>query len=171
LTDLELSPAADVGLIAALRNKDPGRLEDRTRQGQQPWLATMAGEPVGYGWVSSGELTIGELDLSVVLQPGSRYLWDFFTIPSWRGRGIYPRLLLAIIAHEVEAERFWVGHDLGNLASRRGIVKAGFCEVGAVYRLSDGRFALITSGQIERASAASDQFGITLVDRLSAGFR
>jgi hypothetical protein len=169
LTDLELFPAVDVGLIATLRNNDPRRLEYRVRQGHRPWLATITGKPVGYGWVSSGELTIDELGLSVVMQSGSRYLWDFFTIRSWRGNGIYPRLLQSIIKHESAAGRFWIGHDLSNIASAHGIAKAGFCEVGAVYRSSEGELVMTCSGEFHRASAASNQFGIELVDHLSAG--
>jgi GNAT superfamily N-acetyltransferase len=169
LTDLEMIPAIDVGLVATLGNKDPRKLEDRIRKNHQPWLAIIAGEPVGYGWVTAGDLTIGELDLDLSLRAGSRYLWDFFTVPKWRGNGIYPRLLQAIIAYEVAAERFWIGHDLSNIASAHGIAKAGFCEVGTVYRSSEGSLVMTCSGEFHRASAASDQFGIELVDHVSAG--
>jgi GNAT superfamily N-acetyltransferase len=171
LSGLELSPALDTPAISAFASADPRVIGERILRGHQPWLATIAGEPVAYGWVTARDLSIGELGLDIALQPGCRYLWDFFTTPSWRGNGIYPRLLQAIIAHDEKAERFWVGHDLGNVASAHGIAKAGFCEVGAVYRLRDGGLALISSGRLDRASAASEQFGITLIDRLSAGIK
>ena len=103
------------------------------------------------------------------LQAGSRYLWDFFTVPAWRGNAIYPRLLQAIIAHEAAAHRFWIGHDRSNIASAHGIAKAGFCEAGAVFRLPGGALAMTCSGHSDRAMAASDQFGIALVDHLAAG--
>jgi GNAT superfamily N-acetyltransferase len=169
--DLKLERSSDPHLLAELTDADPHAIEERLVRDHQPWLATIAGEPVAYGWVTASDLSIGELGLDVALQPGCRYLWDFFTAPSWRGNGIYPRLLQAIIAHDEKAERFWVGHDLGNVASAHGIAKAGFCEVGAVYRLRDGGLALISSGRLDRASAASEQFGITLIDRLSAGIK
>lgn len=171
LPGLELSPALNSSAISAFASADPRVIGERILRGHQPWLATIAGEPVAYGWVTASDLSIGELGLDVALQPGCRYLWDFFTTPPWRGNGIYPRLLQAIIAHDGEAKRFWVGHDFGNVASAYGIAKAGFCEVGTVYRLRDGGLGLISSGRLERARAASEQFGITLIDRLSAGIK
>jgi hypothetical protein len=98
-------------------------------------------------------------------------LWDFQTLPPWRGRGIYPRLLQAIIADDMEAERFWVGHDLDNISSARGIAKAGFRQVGAVYRTAGGELAMMPSGSIEHATAASAQFGIRLVEHSSMATR
>jgi GNAT superfamily N-acetyltransferase len=171
LPGVELSPALDISPLFAFASPDPLVIRERILRGHQPWVATIAGESIAYGWVTTSDLSIGELGLDVALQPGCRYLWDFFTTPSWRGNGIYPRLLQAIIAHDEDAERFWVGHDLENVASAHGIAKAGFCEVGAVYRLRDGELAMISSGRLDRASAASEQFGITLIDRLSTGMR
>jgi YceI-like protein len=49
---------------------------------------------------------------------------DFFDVER------YP--ILAELAHEAEAERFWIGHVPANLASARGIVKAGFRRVGVI---------------------------------------
>lgn len=137
-------------------------------RGHTPWSARIDGEPVGWGWCATREVSIGELDIAVPLPPGNRYLWDFFTVPAWRGRGIYPRLLRTIIEHEPEVARFWVGHDLGNLASARGITKAGFHEVGLLYHRQDGGFELVPSGPLERAVAASDLFAVPIAGRLPA---
>ncbi len=63
----------------------------------------------------------------MALTPSDRALWDFVTFEAWRGRGIYPLLLQAILRTEQsEAERFWIGHRADNDASKRGILKAGF---------------------------------------------
>lgn len=52
------------------------------------------------------------------------------TIPSHRGRGIYPRLLDAIIRIEsMVAERFWIAYAPENHASGAGVAKAGFQSV------------------------------------------
>jgi hypothetical protein len=122
----------------------------------------MAGEPVAWGWCATSDLSIGELGLSCSLPPGNRYLWDFVTLPSWRGRRIYPWLLQTIIASEPDAERFWLGHDMPNVASARGITKAGFQEVGVLYRRPDGEFVLVPSGSWDRAEAAASLFGVSL---------
>jgi GNAT superfamily N-acetyltransferase len=166
---LVLTPATDISALAAFAGVDASTISDRLDRGHEPWQAAINSRVVGYGWATANDLTIGELGLEVSLQPGSRYLWDFFTMPEWRGQGIYPRLLQAIVAHESSAERFWIGHDLANVASAHGIAKAGFGEVGAVYRLPSGALAMTCLGAWDRAVAASAQFGVKIVDHVSAG--
>jgi GNAT superfamily N-acetyltransferase len=165
---LAIGQTDDIFLIATMSGIDVGLLWERSHRDHHAWLARIDGKPVAYGWVAAGDLSIGELGLDIELEPSSRYLWDFLTLPRWRGRGIYPRLLQAIIDHEAAAERFWIGHDFDNVASARGIAKAGFCQVGAVYRLPDGGLALTPDGSIDHAKAACEQFGIRLVDQSTA---
>ena len=40
--------------------------------------------------------------LSWPLGPQDRHLWDFVTLPAYRGRGVYPHLLQAILRAESE---------------------------------------------------------------------
>ncbi|MBC8075410.1 MAG: hypothetical protein H7Y32_04990, partial [Chloroflexales bacterium] len=64
------------------------------------------------------------------------------TLPAWRGIGLYPRLLQAILAAESDtAARFWIAYLPENHASARGITKAGFRSVGAVVG-TDGQLRL-----------------------------
>jgi hypothetical protein len=161
LVGLSIAQTDDVGLIADLIRIDPSPLRLRREAGHRPWLARLAGEPIGCGWVATGEAGIGELGLRFALPPDDRYLWDFFTLPAWRCRGVYTRLLRAIIASEL-ADRFWVGHDLGNVASERGIVRAGFRAVGAVHRSVGGELCLVPNGPEDRAAVASALFGVPL---------
>jgi GNAT superfamily N-acetyltransferase len=165
---LAIGQTDDVLLIATMSGIDVGLIWERFRRNHQPWLARVEGEPVAYGWSAAGDLSIGELGLAVELEPTSRYLWDFQTLPPWRGQGIYPRILQAMIDREATADRFWVGHDLDNIASAQGIAKAGFCQVGAVYRQADGGLALAPNGSIDHAAAACSQFGIRLVNQMTA---
>jgi hypothetical protein len=168
---LAMGQTDDVFLIATMSGIDIAVIWERMRHNHQPWLARIEGEPVAYGWSAKGDLSIGELGLAVVLAPTCRYLWDFQTLLPWRGRGIYPRLLQSIISHDQEAERFWIGHDLDNVASARGIAKAGFRQVGAVHRLPDGELAMTPAGSIAHAAAACDQFGIRLIEDSSVYVR
>jgi GNAT superfamily N-acetyltransferase len=165
---LAIGQTDDVLLIATMSGIDVGLIWERFRRNHQPWLARIDGEPVAYGWVASGDLSIRELGLAIELESASRYLWDFQTLPQWRGRGIYPRLLQEIIDHEAAAEWFWVGHDLDNVASARGIAKAGFRQVGAVFRQPHGELTLTPHGSLDHAIAACAQFGIRLVDQPTA---
>ena len=67
---------------------------------------------------------------------------------------------------EPEVERFWVGHDLDNISSERGIARAGFGEVGLLYR-GDSEFALVPAGPRERAVAASTLFAVPIAATIS----
>jgi GNAT superfamily N-acetyltransferase len=98
---------------------------------------------------------IDEAALHFRLPPGERYLWDFATLPEWRGRGLYPRLLQAIIRLEdAGGQRLWIGHETGNDASRKGIERAGFRVVGAVHGVP-GRLWMDPVGPAERSEAAA----------------
>jgi RimJ/RimL family protein N-acetyltransferase len=154
-----IGPLAGIGEEAAA---------ERAGGGHQPWLARLSDEPVGWGWCADREAAIGELGLTRPIPPGNRYLWDFWTVPAWRGHGIYPRLLQAIVAHERDADRFWVGHDLGNIASARGIGKAGFQEVGLLFRQPDGGWELVPRGAEDRAAAVAEIFALPIASRLAA---
>ncbi len=106
--------------------------------------AQLDGALAAYGWSASELAHIGGLDLHFAIPPGHRYLWDFVTMPAYRGRGIYPLLLQEILRRQAdEADWFWIGHEPTNDASRRGILKAGFRLAGHVWRLPDGTLAVV----------------------------
>jgi glycosyltransferase involved in cell wall biosynthesis len=108
--------------------------------------------------------SIGELGLEFAIPAGNRYLWDFATLPAWRGIRIYPRLLHVIVNREsIEAERFWIGHVDGNSASGRGIVKAGYAE--AVRQLGENAALRRCLGEHGREKVARS-FGY---DQLAGG--
>jgi GNAT superfamily N-acetyltransferase len=135
----------------------------RLAGGHRAYVARWDGEPVGSGWNATRDASIGELRLAFALPPGERYLWDFVTLPPWRGRGIYPRLLQAVLAAEsAEASRFWIGHDLGNTPSRKGILAAGFTEVVAVHPLSSEQLVFTLRGPLDRAEAAARLMDVPL---------
>ncbi len=131
LPDFRARATADTALLARLAALDPAEVADRLAGGHRPYVATLGDTPAAYGWVAGAGATIGELGVSFTLPRGDRYLWDFATLPAWRGRGLYPHLLRAIIAAESPpAARLWIIHAPENPASARGIVKAGFAPVG-----------------------------------------
>jgi hypothetical protein len=165
LTGLVAGPADDDRSLAALAAIDPGEVAARRGAGHRPYLARLAGEPVACGWSTWSAVEIGEIGLTFTLPPGERYLWGFVTVGPERGRGIYPHLLQAILRHEGTGDaRYWIGHTPDNLASARGIQKAGFRRVGDVYLLVPGRFALVPAGPIERARAGAALLGAEFRD-------
>ncbi len=130
------------------------------RDGHRLYIARLGSEIVGYGWAATMTASIGELNVEMRLAPNERYLWGLVTLPAWRGRGIYPLLIQAILSGETDADRFWVGHDVGNDASASGILKAGFVPVGEAYQATDGSLLYARFGDDERARAAQALLGM-----------
>lgn len=161
--DLVAAPGGNELLIATLMGADLETVRKRMHQGHRPWLARIGDKPVGWGWVAASEAAIAELGIAINLPPGDRYLWDFVTQPSWRGRGVYAALLQAILAQE-GAARYWIGHDVGNIASARGIANAGFRVVGVVRRMEDGHVAFVPDSPSDRAEAAAALLGLPVTD-------
>jgi GNAT superfamily N-acetyltransferase len=143
-------------------------IRTRMRSGHQPYIARLAGSPVAYGWAARKVASVGELGRAFTLSPADRYLWDFATLPTGRGQGVYPRLLRAILAHEAAATRFWIIHAPENRASGRGIGKGGFSPVGELSFLGDGQVALGPGGPRERAWIGAVLLGVPLLDRTAS---
>jgi len=146
--------STDHALIGRLTRLPEPTLSARLGADNAFFAAFLADEPVGYGWLARRGGGIDELDFSFEVPPGDGYLWDFVTLPAWRGHGVYPRLLQAILAEARDVERFWIGYEARNLASARGIQKAGFRIVGDL-TVTGGRvsgFEVFEPG--ERAEAA-----------------
>ena len=130
-----LSPLAELGVrrehtadvMAALQGKSVTEMINRFDAGHRAYVATWNGAPAAWGWVATRTAEIGELGSMFTIPAGERYLWNFVTATAYRGMGIYPRLLDAIVrAESAEADRFWIAYAPENHASGVGITKAGF---------------------------------------------
>ncbi|MHB8613098.1 MAG: GNAT family N-acetyltransferase [Candidatus Dormibacteraceae bacterium] len=68
-------------------------------------------ELAGYGWLSTGPEWIGELELVVTPRDGEGYVWNCFTIPHLRRRGVLHALLAGIrkSAQDEGLSRLWIG--------------------------------------------------------------
>lgn len=144
----------------AVETLDPAEAATLRGEGHRLYIARIGTAIVGYGWAATATASIGELGVEMRLAPDERYLWGFVTLPAWRGRGIYPALIQAMLRREADAVHFWIGHDVGNDASARGILKAGFTPVGEAYRDADGALRYARSGDDERARAAQNLLGM-----------
>jgi GNAT superfamily N-acetyltransferase len=117
----------DPSVMARLQGRGLPEIQERFDRGHRAYVATMDGTPAAWGWVATSSATIGELEASFAVPSADRYLWNFVTLAAFRGRGIYPRLLDAIVtAESVEGEHFWIAYAPENHASGTGIMKAGF---------------------------------------------
>jgi GNAT superfamily N-acetyltransferase len=162
LTGLSVRREVDAAAMASLQRRTIEEMAGRFAAGHRAYVALIDGQAAAWGWVATGSAAIGELGASFMLVEGERYLWNFVTLPSHRGLGIYPRLLQAIVrAESAEAERFWVGYAPENHASGAGIRKAGFVAAAEMSFDAQGHAAvraMIPGG----ASAASRVLGLPI---------
>lgn len=157
--------STDTQLIARLTNHLPQIIDTRFQMGKRFYIAFLDEVPVAYGWVATQEGSMSNLQFSFTIPSKNGYLYSFLTIPAWRGRGVYPHLLQAIIHHEQQIDRFWIGYIPSNEASGRGISKAGFLAVSDLV-ISEGRIAGLTLfDSSERAQASADLFHLPVVTR------
>jgi GNAT superfamily N-acetyltransferase len=164
LPGLSIRREASVDFMAALQGRDGAEIARRFTAGHRAYVAWMDGEPAAWGWVATRSAEIGELGSAFPIPAGERYLWNFVTAKAHRGKGIYPRLLDAIVrAESAEAARFWVAYAPENHASGAGIRKAGFTTVAELSFDADGKPAL---RDIEQGggAAAAQVLGLPAVD-------
>jgi GNAT superfamily N-acetyltransferase len=157
--------ANDVDLLIRLTGLGAGEVRSRLESGHRAYVAWLDDRPTAYGWVASMAASIGELDLAFGLPAVDRYLWDFVTLPEWRGRGLYPRLLQAILAEEsAGGRRFWIINAPENAASAAGIAKAGFRPVGELSFLADLGVGALPYRTDERARIGAQLLGVPLLE-------
>jgi GNAT superfamily N-acetyltransferase len=166
LSKFQVRLAADDAQLVAINQLTAVEVEQRRHAGHRPYVGYIDGTAVTYGWVATREASIGELNLVFPIAVDSRYLWDFATLPEWQGRGLYPRLLQAIVqAEQVEqAKRFWIIHAPENLPSGAGMQKAGFQAVGQLSFQPDHTLGLIPSDLLERARIGAALLGVALIE-------
>jgi len=88
------------------------------------WL--IDGRVVSFGWVMYQDRKVGPIQLAEA--KGRAFLYNFHTLEEYRGRRLYPSLLLAV-RHVLGLEKvteFVIDVDVCNIASARAIEKGGF---------------------------------------------
>ena len=107
----------------------------RFENGRQCYVARVDGRLAAYGWVSFDEEFIGELNLRLRLLPGEAYVWNCVTLSDFRQKHLYSALLVHIARELGKAHfsRIWIGADLENIPSQRGIARAGFTYVADLF--------------------------------------
>jgi Acetyltransferase (GNAT) domain len=105
------------------------------------------------GWSSEGCL---ELDHGVVFPcPSEIALFDFLTLPEFRGRGLYTNALRSLVRsiNTPRARSVYIAVDPGNTPSVKGIERAGFSPSLCIIRRRILGFAVMS-----QTAAHSDRF-------------
>jgi hypothetical protein len=124
---LDLAPA----LASSAGSLTLSEIRQRLESGRQCYAAWAESQAAAYGWVSFEKEDIGELNLRIRLLQGEAYIWDCATLPAFRGKLLYSALLVHILS-ELRAQnlcRAWIGADYDNIASQKGMARAGFHHV------------------------------------------
>ena len=79
------------------------------------------------------------------MQRKGLHIGPCFTIEKYRGRGLYPELLKIIIQNETKCNEFYIFTKTTNIASQKGIVKAGFIPFGHGYKSKFGVYKILQS--------------------------
>lgn len=125
----------------------PGDAANRLQAGREAFVGEVETPDgplmVTYGWLALTAEPLGNTGCSFDPPPGEAYLYDFATVPEYRGHGFYPALLRYLVADLAKRgiRRAWIGTAPGNYPSMRSISRAGFTKV------ADSRYIPARNGQ------------------------
>jgi GNAT superfamily N-acetyltransferase len=143
LAGLDVRRVDCAAAMAALQQRAEADMQKRFDAGHRAYVAYLNGQPAAFGWVATRSAEIGELRSTFAIPADERYLWNFVTLAQYRGLGIYPRLVDAIVrAESREAERFWIAYAPENHASGSGVRKSGFTDLAEMSFDGEGLPAL-----------------------------
>jgi RimJ/RimL family protein N-acetyltransferase len=133
----EIGPAEAEALEAAMHASGeypPGVAAGRFSPDRPAYGIWADGMIVTYGWVAYTAEPLGNSGVSFRIKPGDVYIYDCATRPAYQGRGYYTTLLRGIAADQAQrgVQRAWIATEAGNIASQRGIDRAGFTQVAYV---------------------------------------
>ena len=111
--------------------------ERRMREGQVCAVVRHGSEVIAYCWLTDQPEWVAEIGRLVVPRPHEVYLYDAFTAPAWRGRGLFQAMLMRLLAYaRAQGRRRALIFVLNrNRASRRAIERTGFELFQAVSRV------------------------------------
>jgi GNAT superfamily N-acetyltransferase len=144
---LRRAGASDADLYARVIGTDsPATFRRRLTATTSCFLVEGGGELLHASWVTTGAAWTREIDAYVVPPSGDAYVYESFTRPEARGRGVYPFALSGMTAwaRDEGLGRVWVAVEEGNAPSLKAIRKAGF-EVAYTMRYGRrrGRLTLV----------------------------
>lgn len=169
LNGLEVRENDDPMFMSVLGEISVEQASIRLANDNKAFVAYFNNVPAAFGWVAMGKARIGELNHEFILPPKHRYLWNFRTLPEFRGLGIYPLLLQHILTTEQnKSDCLWIMHAPENKASQRGITKAGFRLVGKVSVVNGNEVIFDSEGNSVELNDVLDTFGFTKSDEPQA---
>ena len=132
---------------------------ERLERGDRCYTVSIDGRLIHYSWVQrSGDHPITDAGVSVPVENGDLWIYHCRTADWARGRKIYPATLQRIVS-DCFADgdsTAWIYTTRDNVASQRGIARAGFGLVATLDALRLGRHYLYFGRRNESASATPE---------------
>ncbi len=124
------TPADAAAYAAAIGTDSPFTFRRRLDAGACCFLVREGERVLHATWVATDAAWVRELQRWFVVPPGDAYVYESYTRPEARGRGLYPYALagMAAILGARGRVRLWVGVEADNAPSLRAVTKAGFEE-------------------------------------------
>jgi hypothetical protein len=131
-----LKQLLDIGSV------DVSESSKRLHRGDICYVACVDGRLAHYAWVQkTGSHPITDAGVSEQVDPREFWIYDCRTAGWARGRGIYPATLIRIVNEQFEAgcRTAWIYTSRENIASQKGIQRAGFGLLKSLKALRVGR--------------------------------
>lgn len=145
LTVRRAGPGDGVAYARWIGTESPSSFGGRLSSTTHCFLVEAGTDLLHASWVTTSAAWTRELRRYIVPPPGDAYVYESYTHPAARGRGVYPFALAEVCcwAQRSAIGRVWVAVERDNLASQKAIRKAGFGEVFRVgYRRLLGRVSV-----------------------------
>lgn len=143
--DCEFVPitTSNVHLLHPLRNRAMAdKYVQFAAEGKWGVAALHHGQFVGHAWASESGNSAATLNGYLKAHANCALIHDCFVDPDFRGRSIFQRMIAHLSVEVLAADRqarIFIDTDIGNDASRHGIIKTGFRELGRTTYLFVGR--------------------------------
>jgi len=105
---------------------DGALVEERFKRGVRCFVVRIDGAIAGYGWLSVGPEWIGEIQLEIKPREREGYIWNCFTLPGHRQKGIFRSLVtgISLEARRLGMRRIWIGSVA--IPAEKAIAPIGF---------------------------------------------
>lgn len=96
--------------------------KNQLKNGDLGLLVCIGDTPIAYGWAKFFK----SRDFFFQISDSCCYLCKFYTHSNYRGHNVYPSLISTFIEYLSDYDRFYIDIEMGNLASKKGLLKVGF---------------------------------------------
>ena len=111
-----------------VRILEKSTVDKRVARGEKIFVCYHQKNPIAYLFAAVSDCWIGEIEDWLVIDPEEIYLYDAFTSPEYRGKGVYPYLICRAVSHFKNRSYKYamIFATANNTESIRGIEKCAF---------------------------------------------